>query len=107
MPIYEYQCTECGHRLEVIQNLFDTPLKQCPACDRESLRKLISAAAFRLKGTGWYATDFKNTDKKKAENKKDVAEKSGSSKALTAKSEGEKSEPSSDTKSKTASAGSD
>lgn len=107
MPIYEYQCTECGHRLEVIQNFSDAPLKQCPECDHASLRKLISAAAFRLKGTGWYATDFKNNDKKKAGNKKDVAEKSDSSGTRAAKSEGEKSEAASDTKSKTESGGSD
>lgn len=107
MPIYEYQCTECGHRLEVIQNFSDAPLKECPECDHASLRKLISAAAFRLKGTGWYATDFRNNDKKKAGDKKDVAEKSGSSETRAEKSEGEKSEAASDTKSKTASGGSD
>ena len=107
MPIYEYQCAECGHRLDVIQNFSDASLKQCPECDHASLRKLISVAAFRLKGTGWYATDFRNNDKKKAGDKKDVAEKSDSSGTRAAKSEGEKSEAASDTKSETASGGSD
>ena len=59
MPIYEYQCRECGHRLEKLQKMNDAPLTQCPACGAESLTKLVSAAAFRLKGGGWYETDFK------------------------------------------------
>lgn len=65
MPIYEYQCGECGHRLEVLQKISDSPLLYCPVCNEASLKKLVSAAAFRLKGTGWYETDFKNNDKKK------------------------------------------
>ena len=59
MPIYEYQCRECGHRLEKLQKMNDAPLTQCPACGAQSLTKLVSAAAFRLKGGGWYETDFK------------------------------------------------
>ena len=59
MPIYEYQCRECGHRLEKLQKMNDAPLTQCSACGAESLTKLVSAAAFRLKGGGWYETDFK------------------------------------------------
>ena len=64
MPFYEYQCLKCDHRLEVLQKISDDPLVYCPECSEASLKKLISAAAFRLKGTGWYETDFKNNDKK-------------------------------------------
>lgn len=59
MPIYEYQCGECGHRLEALQKISDAPLKTCPACQRDGLSKLVSASSFRLKGGGWYETDFK------------------------------------------------
>lgn len=59
MPIYEYSCDACGHELEALQAFSDEPLTQCPACGKPQLRKLISAAAFRLKGGGWYETDFK------------------------------------------------
>jgi putative FmdB family regulatory protein len=66
MPIYEYQCTECGHELEKLQKLSDPPLTDCPACGRATLRKRVSAAGFRLKGGGWYETDFKGKDKRNA-----------------------------------------
>lgn len=59
MPIYEYQCGECGHHLEKLQKLADEPLTNCPECGQSTLKKLVSAAGFQLKGTGWYATDFK------------------------------------------------
>jgi putative FmdB family regulatory protein len=59
MPIYEYKCTSCGHKKEVLQKMSDAPLTQCPACGKATLSKLISAAGFQLKGSGWYATDFK------------------------------------------------
>jgi putative FmdB family regulatory protein len=64
MPIYEYQCQQCGHELERIQKMSAEPLKDCPACEKPELRRLISAAAFRLKGGGWYETDFKQGDKR-------------------------------------------
>jgi len=60
MPIYEYRCAACGHELEALQRLADAPLKECPACGQSRLHKLVSAAGFRLKGSGWYATDFKH-----------------------------------------------
>ena len=60
MPIYEYQCEACGHQLEALQKMSAAPLLRCPVCDKDSLKKLISAAAFKLKGSGWYETDFKN-----------------------------------------------
>ena len=64
MPIYEYQCAECGELTEALQKLSDAPLTDCPACGKPALRKKISAAAFRLKGSGWYETDFKSGNKK-------------------------------------------
>ncbi|MCC2666187.1 MAG: regulatory protein [Gammaproteobacteria bacterium] len=72
MPIYEYQCTQCSHRLESFERMTDAPLTDCPACGESSLQKLVSAAGFQLKGTGWYATDFRNntgTVENKSENK--------------------------------------
>lgn len=65
MPIYEYECTDCGHALEILQKISDAPATTCPACSRPTLKKRVSAAAFRLKGGGWYETDFKSGDKKK------------------------------------------
>lgn len=64
MPIYEYRCDNCGHEMEAIQKLRDAPLQQCPACENDSLIKKISASVFRLKGGGWYETDFKSGDKR-------------------------------------------
>lgn len=63
MPIYEYECVKCGHRLEAFQKMSDAPLTDCPECRNPNLQKLISAAGFQLKGTGWYATDFRNKGK--------------------------------------------
>jgi len=64
MPIYEYQCNACGHEMEALQRMSDAPLTDCPACNKAELRKKISAAGFRLKGSGWYETDFKTGGKK-------------------------------------------
>jgi len=64
MPIYEYQCKACGHHLEALQKISDAPLVDCPACGASALKKKVSAAAFRLKGGGWYETDFKSKNKK-------------------------------------------
>jgi putative FmdB family regulatory protein len=61
MPIYEYSCESCGHQLEKLQKMSDDPLKDCPNCGKPQLKKLISAAGFQLKGTGWYETDFKKS----------------------------------------------
>ncbi len=60
MPFYEYQCAACGHHHEELQKVTDRALRKCPACGRPSLKRLMSAPAFRLKGGGWYETDFKN-----------------------------------------------
>ena len=81
MPIYEYRCTECEHRLEKLQRMADDPLKDCPECNQPSLKKLVSAAAFKLKGSGWYETDFKNKEKSTSEsNKSDTSSASISDK---------------------------
>ena len=64
MPIYEYQCQSCGHEHEALQKMSADPLIDCPACSKPELKKKISAAGFRLKGTGWYETDFKSGKKK-------------------------------------------
>ena len=69
MPFYEYECPKCGYQDEVLQKISDPPLKKCPNCGKNGLRKLISAPVFRLKGSGWYETDFKS-DK---ENKRNLA----------------------------------
>jgi putative FmdB family regulatory protein len=64
MPIYEYQCEACGDRTEVLQKMSDAPKLECLACGESALKKKVSAVAFRLKGSGWYETDFKTGDKK-------------------------------------------
>lgn len=63
MPIYEYRCTNCGHELEALQKFTEPALIECPACHKAALAKLVSAAGFQLKGSGWYATDFRNGSK--------------------------------------------
>jgi putative FmdB family regulatory protein len=64
MPIYEYRCTSCQTELEKLQKISDPPLVECPECGKDTLVKLISASSFRLKGSGWYETDFKTGSKK-------------------------------------------
>lgn len=64
MPIYEYECKACGHRMEKLQKISADPLKDCPACQRDGLERLVSAAGFRLAGGGWYETDFKTGSKR-------------------------------------------
>ena len=86
MPIYEYGCTidSCGHELEALQKMADEPLLYCPACGEASLKKKISAAAFRLKGSGWYETDFKNSGKKDDKKSSDTSAASTESKKESA-----------------------
>ncbi len=64
MPIYEYRCADCGFQEEHLQKVSDPPLAVCPKCGKASFRKMLSAAGFQLKGSGWYATDFRNTGAK-------------------------------------------
>ncbi len=64
MPIYEFQCQSCGNKVEVLQKISDDPLTDCEACGKPDMKKMVSAAAFRLSGSGWYETDFKKGKKK-------------------------------------------
>jgi putative FmdB family regulatory protein len=105
MPFYEYQCGACGKTHEAMQKVSDPPLRKCPACGKSQLRKLMSAPIFRLKGSGWYETDFKSDQEKKrnlAVDKDDSAKtevaktetpKAAAPKADTAKADGPKAEP--------------
>jgi putative FmdB family regulatory protein len=65
MPFYEYECSNCKFYVEALQKISDEPLKKCPSCGKQSLKKLISVPVFRLKGDGWYETDFKSDEEKK------------------------------------------
>ena len=77
MPIYEYQCAGCNHHFDVIQKINDEPIKTCPQCAKDQVIRLVSAAGFQLKGSGWYATDFKTkgTAPKDTADKKDDSSK--------------------------------
>lgn len=75
MPIYEYQCGSCEYQFETIQRISEAPLSECPACGSDSLKKLISPVAFRLKGGGWYETDFKKGDARNVIKSESTAEK--------------------------------
>ena len=81
MPIYAYKCSSCGHEKDVLQKISDAPLAECPACGAASFAKQLTAAGFQLKGSGWYATDFRNgsgkPDVKPAESKGDAAKGDG------------------------------
>jgi putative FmdB family regulatory protein len=114
MPIYEYRCRSCGAEKEVLQKLSDPPLTQCPVCGKPEMVKLVSAAGFQLKGTGWYVTDFKHgsrpqksanpedgkagksdaADAAKSESLKSDSTKSDAAKSESAKSDSAKSEAS-------------
>lgn len=111
MPFYEYECANCGHELEAMQKISDPPLRKCPECGKSTLKKLMSSPVFRLKGSGWYETDFKSDkegkrnladapdkDEKKEEKKEDKKEdKTGEVKVETRK-EDSKSETATETK---------
>ncbi len=97
MPIYEYRCTECGHEAEVLQKFSDPALTTCTACGKPGFTKLLSAAGFQLKGSGWYATDFKGPAKKSEAKSESKSESKPDAKSDT-KSEA-KTESKSDTKS--------
>ena len=96
MPIYEYQCKECAHSLDALQKIGAEPLLTCPSCGRQSLKRLVSAPRFRLKGKGWYETDFKTGRQRNlvgddnkgapADKKKVAAEKSADNKPAAKKS---------------------
>jgi len=90
MPIYEYACKKCGHTLDALQKMSDDPLVKCPECGEPQLKRLISAPRFRLKGEGWYETDFKKDNQRNLSRSDDTPAK-GETKA-------KESEPKSDTK---------
>jgi putative FmdB family regulatory protein len=85
VPIYEYECNNCHEHLEILQKINDPNLTQCPECQQHTLKKLISASVFKLKGTGWYETDFKH--KKPPATAKQGAESNQSDKSSTTKSD--------------------
>lgn len=103
MPIYEYQCDGCGHQMEVMQSMKDAALVDCPECQESRLRKRVSAAGFRLKGSGWYVTDFRDGGKKKEA----ATSKSGSAESAPAATSSSETAPKSsgDTSSATPAAG--
>jgi len=102
MPIYEYRCSSCGHELESLQKFSDAPLVACPSCSAMALVKKVSAAGFQLKGSGWYATDFKGGGAKPAPAKDEGAGASGSATATDAAAKGDsKSDTASTPKSET------
>jgi putative FmdB family regulatory protein len=100
MPIYEFQCQSCGNQVEVLQKISDDPLTDCEACGKSEMKKMVSAAAFRLSGSGWYETDFKSGNKKnltesaskeskktdKKDNKSDIKKSSNDTKKTTSSS---------------------
>ncbi|MGH8660477.1 MAG: FmdB family zinc ribbon protein [Burkholderiales bacterium] len=81
MPIYEYRCGACGFQKEFLQRISDAPLTKCPECGKRRFNKLVSAAGFQLKGSGWYATDFKNNGAKPAAKQDKSEAKQGKSEA--------------------------
>lgn len=89
MPIYEYACQSCTHRFETIQKTADSPLSDCPQCERPALRKLVSAPVFRLKGAGWYETDFKTNGQRNVADNSGGKESDGDAAADGSKSGGE------------------
>ena len=101
MPIYEYRCLECGFQDEYLQKVSEPQLTVCPTCGKESFRKLVSAAGFQLKGSGWYATDFKNSGSKPGKSGGAAKPEGKSESSGEAKSEPKSAESKSETKSET------
>lgn len=88
MPIYAYKCTDCGHELDVLQKVSDAPLTVCPSCGATTFSKQVTAAGFQLKGSGWYATDFRDAGKKKDGAAKDKAADAPADAKTEAKADG-------------------
>ena len=78
MPIYAYACTECNHELDALQKVADDPLTECPECGKPALKRLLSAPRFRLKGKGWYETDFKTDNQRNLHGEKEPAKEKAS-----------------------------
>jgi putative FmdB family regulatory protein len=89
MPIYDYQCTSCGHKDEVMRKISAANVEACPACGAETFSKQLSAPSFQLNGSGWYATDFKNSGNKAAA-KQDASSASGKGSVSTSEASSEK-----------------
>jgi putative FmdB family regulatory protein len=112
MPIYAYRCEACGHELDALQKISDAPLTDCPACGAAALKKQLTAAAFRLKGGGWYETDFKKDGKKNLhesgdkDKPKDAADKSGGKDAAKPQADKAAAKPAAGDKPKAAAGGS-
>jgi putative FmdB family regulatory protein len=81
MPIYEYRCQSCGHQQEFLRKVSDAPLTTCPKCAKPSFSKMLSAAGFQLKGSGWYATDFKGSGSKPAAKSGEESKPAGETKS--------------------------
>lgn len=95
MPIYAYACEACGHQMDKIQKFSDAPLVTCPECQKDTLKKQLTAPSFKLKGTGWYETDFKNNGKKPEATSKSTSETKSDTKSAVkpdAKSESKSSD---------------
>lgn len=95
MPIYEYRCESCGEELEKLQRMSDDRLVDCPACGEPALKRLVSAVAFRLKGSGWYETDFKKDNKRNLHDSGSESASKSASNGKSAGSDGKKTEKSS------------
>ena len=104
MPLYEYRCSSCGHQQEFLQKWSDAPITVCTRCGKESFQKMLTAAGFQLKGSGWYATDFKNSGAQPAS--KTAVVKTDAKSDVKSDAKGEpKSESASESKSEPKSAG--
>lgn len=108
MPIYEYACKSCEHTLDALQKMSDDRLLDCPECGKPDLKRLLSAPRFRLKGKGWYETDFKKDNQRNLANEKEPDKKVATSEGSKSEKEGGKSDkkespkPKSDSKASTA-----
>jgi putative FmdB family regulatory protein len=95
MPIYEYRCESCGHQQEFLQKVSDAPLTVCTKCGKPTFVKMVTAAGFQLKGSGWYATDFKNSGAKPATKSSDAAAKPATEAKTESKTEAKPAAPAS------------
>ncbi len=91
MPIYAYACKECDHTLDALQKIADTPLVDCPECGEAALKRLLSAPRFRLKGTGWYETDFKKDNQRNLHGDKESSKSSDKASSDSGKKSSDKS----------------
>lgn len=91
MPIYEYECSACGERNEILQKISDPPAEECPTCHAKELKRVVSASAFHLKGSGWYVTDFRDKGKSKTKTKTDTETTTETKKETKTETKSEKS----------------